>query len=71
MNTIKHFLKVMGTVADRYFASDMEVISPEARRILSNPDDKKKYLDAVERLKGQSKKETIKLSTGETITLVS
>lgn len=44
----------------------------EAKKIFSNEDDFKKYTDAVFKLKTLgSEEETITLSTGETITLIS
>lgn len=44
----------------------------EAKKIFSNEDDSKKYTDTVFKLKTlKSEEETITLSTGETITLIS
>tara|TARA_R110002124_G_scaffold89436_1_gene228552 strand:- start:515 stop:727 length:213 start_codon:yes stop_codon:yes gene_type:complete len=53
-------------VFESLFVSDMDVVSPEAKKIIANPEDRKLYIDAVERLKkGEVQEETIKLSTGE------
>jgi len=68
--------KELGNIYELYFSSDMDIISPKAKRILSNPEDRKKYMEAVKRLKeNQDKadynnKETVKLSNNEEITLV-
>ncbi len=68
---IKLFSRALGDVLE-YFTSDMDVMSQEAKRIFSNEADKKKYLEAVERLKThESESETIVLSNNEKITLVS
>lgn len=54
------------------FPSDRDVVSSEAKEILSNPDDREKILSAVENLRNNpEKKETIKLSNNEELTLVS
>ncbi|RFZ92617.1 hypothetical protein D0C36_14470 [Mucilaginibacter conchicola] len=65
-------ITLIRNVLGSYFSSDMDVMSDEAKKIFSNPDDRKKYIEAVEKLKGTtSKEETIILSTQEKITLVS
>lgn len=59
----------------RIFNSDGELMSTEAQNILSNPDDKKIYLEALEDLKkrrsnGEEMPEKkITLSSGDEITL--
>ena len=56
---------------NRVFNSDGELMSAEAQQILSNPEDKKVYIDALEDLKERRSKgeempeKKIKLSTGE------
>ena len=66
---------ILGAVREilgSFFDSDMDVMSPEARKIFSNEDDKKKYVDAVEKLKKHpDQPQKIILSTKEEITLVS
>ncbi|MCR8559292.1 hypothetical protein KXD93_16665 [Mucilaginibacter sp. BJC16-A38] len=72
MEVIKLIGQALGNVLGSYFNSDMDVMSPEAKKIFSNEEDKKKYVEAVERLKyTRDKEETITLSTNEKITLVS
>ncbi|CAN5396295.1 hypothetical protein BH10PSE19_BH10PSE19_23080 [soil metagenome] len=68
---IKLFSRALGDVLE-YFTSDMDVMSQEAKRIFSNEDDKRKYIEAVEKLKKhESESETIILSNDDEITLVS
>ncbi len=68
---IKLFSRALGDVLE-YFTSDMDVMSQEAKRIFSNEEDKKKYIDALERLqRHESESETIELSNHDKITLVS
>ncbi|TZF85992.1 hypothetical protein FW774_02720 (plasmid) [Pedobacter sp. BS3] len=72
MKVLKQIQQVVGDVIESYFYSDLDVMSSEAKRIFSNPEDKKKYIDAVEKLKNtRSKEETIILSNNRKITLVS
>ncbi|OYD44325.1 hypothetical protein CHU00_17605 [Sphingobacterium cellulitidis] len=58
-----------------FFIADMDVISVETKKILTNPKDKKLYLDTVRELKDQmekgekSAKKTITLSDNSEITL--
>ncbi|HVW94454.1 MAG TPA: hypothetical protein VHA56_00630 [Mucilaginibacter sp.] len=69
---IKLITRAMGSVLGSYFNSDMDVMSDEAKRIFSNDEDRKKYIEAVERLKNTTnQQETITLSNEQTITLVS
>jgi hypothetical protein len=68
---IKLFSRALGDVLE-YFTSDMDVMSEEAKRIFSNEEDKKKYLEAVQKLNAhKSERETITLSNHDEITLVS
>lgn len=58
-----------------FFIADMDVISVETKKILTNPKDKKLYLDTVRELKEQlengekSAEKTITLSDNTKITL--
>jgi len=71
MTVIQQIKNAVGNVIETYFSSDLDVMSQEAKRILSNPEDKKKYMDAVEKLKNPEQKEvTITLSNHEEITLI-
>ncbi|MDB5013758.1 MAG: hypothetical protein JWQ25_1960 [Daejeonella sp.] len=72
MDILKQITHAMGNVIGSFFASDMDVMSREARKILSNPEDREKYIKAVESLKeSPNRTEKITLSNHETITLVS
>jgi lipase chaperone LimK len=78
-NLFKYFVsdttlifKAIRETLDSIFDSDMEVMSDEARTIFSNEADKKKYIDAVEKLKkNPDQPQKIILSTKEEITMVS
>ncbi|HEY0054283.1 MAG TPA: hypothetical protein VGB63_02910 [Pedobacter sp.] len=72
MDVLKQITNALGGVLGSYFGSDMEVMSPEVIRIFSNEQDKRRYIDAVEKLQNtHNQKEIITLSNDETITLVS
>lgn len=72
MEVIRIISRSFGNLLSTYFGSDMDVMSEEAKRIFSNEEDRKLYIEAVEKLKNsESKEEPITLSTGEKITLVS
>ena len=71
MGIIKLITQTMGNILGSYFISDMDVMSEDAKKIFANEEDRKKYIEAVERLKKNSKEETITLSNHEKITLVS
>jgi len=72
MEVIRLISRAVGGILGIYFTSDMDVMSDEAKKIFSNDEDRKKYIDAVEKLKNpENKEEPITLSTGEKITLVS
>jgi len=72
MKTIKLITHSLENIFGSLFNSNMDVMTGKARKIFSNEEDKKKYVEAVEKLKNsQSKQETITLSTNETITLIS
>ncbi|RQP15961.1 MAG: hypothetical protein EAS52_13320 [Parapedobacter sp.] len=53
------------------FRSDVDVISGKAKRILSDPDDRKVYLDAIDELaEDETKEATVKLKNKEEFTLI-
>ena len=52
------------------FFDDNLVYSRTFKRIMSNPSDKIKYLEAVEKLENGSKEETIELETVGKITII-
>ncbi|MEX2410969.1 MAG: hypothetical protein WD607_06275 [Candidatus Paceibacterota bacterium] len=45
-----------GKVLNDFFNSDTEVMSKDIKKIMSNPEDKKKYLNAIKQLKVENKK---------------
>lgn len=68
---IKQYFNAMQRAMNTYFSSDMDVMSPEAKKIFANPIDREEYIRAVEELnKGESKEKTIKLQSGEEIVLI-
>ncbi|HTK20369.1 MAG TPA: hypothetical protein VL442_12665 [Mucilaginibacter sp.] len=69
---IKIITRAMGSFFVSYFDSDTDVMSDDAKKIFANEDDRKKYIEAVEKLKNSNtKEETIVLSNHEKVTLVS
>lgn len=53
------------------FASDIDVMSDEVRQILSNPEDAKKYKDAVRQIEEDTTHSvTITLSNNKQLTLI-
>jgi len=62
-------------VLETFFGSDTEVMSNKVKDILAHPEDRKKYLEAIEQLKIKEGNgevgatETIKLNNNEEITL--
>ncbi|MDB5019166.1 MAG: hypothetical protein JWQ28_293 [Pedobacter sp.] len=74
MSIIKELLISMRNVLETFFGSDTDVMSNRVREIMANPADKKKYLDALERLRkleneGKPGVEKIKLSNNEELEL--
>ncbi len=64
-NIVNQIIKAVSNVFESYFTSDMDVVSSETKRILSNPGDRQKYMDAIERLqRGETHEEKIELSSG-------
>ena len=64
----------MRNVLETFFGSDTEVMSSRVKDIMANPEDKKKYLDALEKLRkleddGKHGTEKIKLSNDEELEL--
>lgn len=73
MSIFNQIINAVGNVIGSFFSNDMDVMSPEARRILSNPEDREKYMEAVQFLKEhpEKKQKEITLSNNEKLTLVS
>jgi hypothetical protein len=51
MKTIKLITHSLENIFGSLFNSNMDVMTGEARKIFSNEEDKKKYVEAVEKLK--------------------
>lgn len=71
MSFLHSIRNAFAVVFDAYFPTDLDLISPEAKQILGNPEDKKKYLDAIDRMREGSKREILVLHNGKELTLVS
>lgn len=74
MNIIKKIWVAIRFVLKTFFGSGTEIMSDEVKEILANPIDKKKYLDALvklRKLREDGKQGTVKisLSSGEDIEL--
>lgn len=60
----------MRRVMDTFLSSDLDVMSSEVRDILSNPEDAKKYKEAVTKIEKGEKEVTIELSNNSKLTLI-
>jgi len=74
MTIIKEITNSMKNVLDTFFGSDTDVMSDKVKEIMSNPSDKKNYLEALSRLKqlerdGKQGKEKIILSNNQELEL--
>ena len=53
-----------------FFSSDTEIMSKDIKKIMANPEDRKRYLNAVKELKIENKKRTeVTFSNKEKMTL--
>lgn len=72
----KNITHVLSEVLTTFFESDMDVISPDAKKILSDKDDRETYLEGLKELRKQEKNgnpnpsTTITLKNNETFDLV-
>lgn len=62
-------VSAMGRLLKTAFSTDEDVMSDDIRQIMSHPDDRKKFMEAINKLQNQ-KEVTIELSNKETLTLV-
>ena len=70
MSVLKSILKEVIKVFNSYFVTNTDVMSPDVKEIMSNPEDRKKYLEAINALKSKEMEEVkIKLSTKKEMTL--
>ncbi|WP_346236908.1 hypothetical protein ABDK00_013295 [Niabella insulamsoli] len=69
---LKNILAATSNTWQDIFSSHSEIMSDEVKKILSNPKDKEEYYEALQQLEKKEKEEvTIKLSDGNSLTLVS
>jgi len=74
MTILKELSISMKSVLETFFGSDTDVMSNRVKDIMANPEDRKSYLEALERLRkledeGKQGTETVKLSNDEELEL--
>jgi hypothetical protein len=70
MNILKTIFSEAGKEFLSYFEVDADAMSPKMKSIMSNPVDRKKYLDAIEKLREKENEEIeITLSNDEKMTI--
>ena len=72
MSVFNRIFKEAKEVFSTYFVSDDQLLSSDIKQILDNPEDRKKYFEAIDQLKDQEKpvKEVeLELSNEKRITL--
>ena len=74
MSILEELNIAVHNVLDVFFASDTDVMSRKVKQIMANPEDREKYLKALQAIKeleekGEQGKKTITLSTTEELTL--
>lgn len=74
MTIIKELSISMSNILETFFGSDTDVMSNRVKDIMANPEDKKTYLNALEKLRkledeGKHGTEKIKLSNNEELEL--
>lgn len=70
MSDLKPILKEVIKVFNSYFVTNTDVMSPDVKEIMANPEDRKKYFDAINALKsGKEEEVKIELSTKRKMTL--
>lgn len=72
MNILTEIYEAICYVLKTYvFPDDGNLLPNETRKILNHPEDRIKYLNAVDRLRNGEESVTIELHTGKTLTLCS
>lgn len=56
MRVVDHIIFSVSNVIATFFSSDMDVVSEDTKKVLANPEDKKRYIDAVSSLKEKKSK---------------
>ncbi len=74
MSIIKELSISMKNLLETFFGSDTDVMSNRVKEIMANPDDKKNYLEALEKLRklenaGEHGTEKVKLSNNQELEL--
>lgn len=70
MKYLKEIFEQISNIFWMVFENDLDVLSRLGRKILSNPDDLKKYRNAIKRIENGESEVEIELSNGEKITLI-
>lgn len=69
-NALQEIYKAVKGFLLCFFSTDLQVMSDEVRRILSNPEDAKKYKDAIRTMQKHREPKTIRFSDDSEITLI-
>lgn len=70
LKTFSTILHEMYLVTRKYFSRDVEVMDYKVRVIMGDPEKKKEFLKAIDRLKEGSEKENIKVSDNMSIDIM-
>lgn len=72
MNILTEIYEAICYVLETYvFPDDGNLLSKETRIILNHPEDRKKYINACDRLRNGEESVTIELHTGKVLTICS
>jgi len=74
MTILKELSISMSNVLETFFGSDTDVMSNQVKEIMANPEDRKSYLEALEKLRdleneGKHGTQKVKLSNNEELEL--
>ncbi len=67
--SVNNVFTAMRNILRRYFTSDLDVMSSEGRRILSNPKDAEAYNSAIKETKKSKKESKFTLENGKELKL--
>jgi|GEM_PF-3505693 len=70
MKIFSTILHEMFEVIKNYFSGDVEVMDDKVRVIMGDPEKKKEFLKAIDRLEEGSEKESVKVSDNMSIDIV-
>lgn len=66
---LRNFFEAIESIIN-FYADDMELISKEGRSILSHPEDRIKYEEAIGKIKNGAREASFTRHNGEEITLI-